>query len=264
MLSATISVAVLAGACVAIASAGNGRLGRVDHVVIVVFENRERGAVVGSRDAPTFNRYARRYVTLADYSGTTHPSLPNYLALVSGSTQGVTDDCTSCGPWVQSIGGLLSHAGRSWGGYGEGYPSSPRFAKKHMPFLYFQGEAPHVHSLASLDARRLPAYAFVAPDLCHDGHDCSLATADSFLRSWLPPILRIPRTAVFVVFDEGTTSIEGGGQIAAFVAGTAVKGGLVVRRHVDHYTVLRTVEDLFGLPHLGASGTAAPLRGIWR
>ncbi len=74
----------------------------------------------------------------------------------------------------------------------------------------------------------------------------------------------MPRTAIFVLFDEGKTSIGGGGEVAAFIAGTAVKSHVVVHRHVDHYTVLRTVEDIFGLPHLGASMSRMPLSGIWR
>jgi hypothetical protein len=259
-----ISLAVLAATCVTASSARSERTAPVAHVVIIVFENHEKSAVIGNPFATAFNRYAQNYVALADYTAIAHPSLPNYLALVSGSTHGVTDDCTSCGPWLRSIGGLLSRAGRSWGGYAEGYPSSPGFAKRHMPFLYFRDGASHVHPLSSLDARHLPAYAFVAPDLCHDGHDCPLITADSFLADWLPPFLQAPRTAVFVIFDEGSTSIGGGGRVAAFVAGTAAKRHAVVQRRVDHYTVLRTVEYLFGLPLLGASRTEAPLKAIWR
>jgi hypothetical protein len=240
------------------------RMPRVDHVVIVVFENREESAIDRGDPSSPFERLAQRYVDLGNYTALAHPSLPNYLALVSGSTQGVTDDCTSCGPWSRSIGGLLTRAGRTWGAYAEGYPSSPLFAKKHMPFLYFKDGADHVQPLSKLDARHLPAFSFVAPNLCHDAHDCPLSSADAFLAHWLPPLLQVPRTAVFVLFDEGTTSIGGGGRIEAFVAGTAVKRDVVLRRPVDHYTVLRTVEDLFGLPHLGASRTETPLTGIWR
>jgi hypothetical protein len=260
------ATAVLAAALCASAGATHRavRLPHVAHVVVVVFENREESAIDNGDGSSPFERYASRYVDLSNYTAVTHPSLPNYLALVSGSTQGVTDDCTSCGPWPRSIGGLLTHAGRSWGGYAEGYPSSPLFAKKHMPFLYFADGASRVRPLARLDARHLPAYSFVAPNLCHDAHSCPLASADAFLSHWLPPLLKVPRTAVFVVFDEGTTSIGGGGRIEAFVAGTAVKRHVAVERSVNHYTVLRTIEDLFGLPHLGLSREAKPLTGIWR
>jgi acid phosphatase len=236
----------------------------VRHVVIVMFENHEESSVDGSAQASAFERYAGRYADLADYTAVAHPSLPNYLALVSGSTQGVTTDCMDCGPWSHSIGGLLTRAGKTWGGYAEGYPASDLFTKTHMPFLYFKDGAGHVHRLSRLDARHLPAYSFIAPNLCDDAHSCPLASANTFLERWLPPLLRAPSTAVFVLFDEGTTSIGGGGRIEAFVAGTAVKQHVVVRRRVDHYTVLRTIEDLFRLPHLGASKTTKPLTGIWR
>jgi len=240
------------------------RLPHVAHVVVVVFENREESAIDNGDPSSPFERFAGRYVDLTDYEAVAHPSLPNYLALVSGTTQGVTDDCTSCGPWPRSIGGLLTRAGKSWGGYAEGYPSSPLFAKKHMPFLYFTDGASHVHPLSSLDARHLPAYSFVAPNLCNDAHSCPISSADTFLAHWLPPLLQVPSTAVFVLFDEGTSSIGGGGRVEAFVAGTAVKRHLVVTQSANHYTVLRTIEDLFGLPHLGRSRTAKPLTGIWR
>lgn len=248
------------------AKSANGavRLPHVAHVVVVLFENHEESSIDDSGQAPAFERYAARYADLTDYTAIGHPSLPNYLALVSGSTQGVTDDCTSCGPWPRSIGGSLTRAGKSWGGYAEGYPSSPLFAKKHMPFLYFTDGASHVHPLSSFDARRLPAYSFVAPNLCNDAHDCPLSTANTFLQHWLPPLLQVPSTAVFVLFDEGKTSIGGGGRIEAFVAGTAVKRHVSVQQPVNHYTVLRTIEDLFRLPRLGASRTATPLTGIWR
>jgi phosphatidylinositol-3-phosphatase len=240
------------------------RLPHVAHVVVLVFENHEESAIDnGDRSSP-FERFSDRYVDLSNYEAVAHPSLPNYLALVSGTTQGVTDDCTSCGPWSRSIGGLLTRAGKSWGGYAEGYPSSPLFVKKHMPFLYFTDGASSVHPLASLNVRHLPAYSFVAPNLCNDAHSCPISSADTFLAHWLPPLLQVPSTAVFVLFDEGTSSIGGGGRIEAFVAGTAVKRHVAFTRSVNHYTVLRTIEDLLGLPHLGRSRTAQPLTGIWR
>jgi phosphatidylinositol-3-phosphatase len=270
-------VAILVGALAAFTAVGvalvsaNGadhhhqpKLPRLAHVVVIVFENEERSAVIGGTEAPTFTRYAHAYADLTNYNAIAHPSLPNYLALVSGSTQGVSSDCTGCGPWTTSIGTSLARAGLSWGGYAEGYPSSPRFVKRHMPFLYFRDGASHVHPLGALDPGHLPSYAFVAPDLCHDAHDCPLSTADGFLARWLPPFLKVPRTAVFVIFDEGTTDQEGGGEVAAFVAGTAAKRRVVSNQDVTHYSLLRTVEDLLGLPHLGSAANASPIGGIWR
>ena len=85
-----------------------------DHVVVIVFENKEATSVLGNRAAPTFNTYARRYSNLTRYYGVTHPSLPNYLALVSGSTQGITTDCTDCVVDAQSLADTIEASGRTW------------------------------------------------------------------------------------------------------------------------------------------------------
>jgi hypothetical protein len=237
---------------------------RLDHVVVIVFENKERNQVLGSSQAPTFDRLAARYANLSNYHAVTHPSLPNYLALVSGSTQGITNDCTSCSARGTSIGTLLTRATLSWGAYAEGYPSSREFAKKHMPFLYFAGQATHVKPLAAFDAKAPPAFSFVAPDLCNDMHDCSVATGDRWLARFIPPLLKLPRTAVFVIFDEGASNEGGGGLVAAIAAGTAVRPHSSSEQPAGHYVLLRTIEDALGLPHLGASARARPLEGIWR
>ena len=257
VLAAALAAAVPAGAAAPVVP-------RLDHVVVIVFENHERDAVLGSGSAPTFDRLAARYADLANYHALTHPSLPNYLALVSGSTQGITDDCTSCAAHGPSIGTLLTRAHRSWGGYAEGYPSSPRFAKKHMPFLYFAGQETHVHPLTAFSARAAPAFAFVVPDLCSDAHDCPVSTADSWLARFVPPLLRLPRTAVFVIFDEGSTGEGGGGHVAAIALGTAIRSHVHSEQPSGHYELLRTIEDALALPHLGASAHAQPLKGIWR
>src|SRR5947209_76487 len=92
------------------------------------------------------------------YDAVAHSSLPNYLALVSGSTHGVTDDCTDCAQRGPTIGTQLSAAHRSWTAYAEGYPNGG-FAKKHVPFLYFPGGSQHVTPLQRFNVHRLPAYA---------------------------------------------------------------------------------------------------------
>jgi len=133
-----------------------------------------------------------------------------------------------------------------------------------MPFLYFPGEARHVHPLGDLHASALPSFALVAPDLCDDGHDCPLSSADRFLAKLLPPLLRVPRTVVFVVFDEGTTAVGGGGHVAALALGQAVRRHVVDPVPTDHFGLLRTIEDALGVSHLGASARAKPVTGIWR
>ena len=254
----------------------------LDHVVVVVFENKETSSVLGSsRAAPTFNGYARRYATLTRYFGVTHPSLPNYLALVSGSTHGITTDCTTCTVAASSLADTLEAAGKTWKTYAEGLPSPgflgglyQRYAKKHNPFAYFRDIAGNANRRANivplarlatdLRAGGLPDFSLVVPDLCHSMHDCSVAVGDAWLRRTVAPLLRLPRTAILVLFDEGSTALRGGGHTPALVVGTAVRPGSAFTGITNHYGALRTIEQAFGLPALGRSAGARPITGIWR
>jgi hypothetical protein len=252
-----------------------------DHVVVIVFENKESSSVLGNRAAPTFNSYARRYAKLTRYYGVTHPSLPNYLALVSGSTQGITTDCTNCVVDAQSLADTIEASGRTWKTYAEGQPApgflgafSGRYAKKHNPFAYFRDIAddpgrrarlvPLTRLVPDLRARALPSFSLVVPDLCHSMHDCSVSVGDAWLRSQVGKFLKLPKTVVLVIFDEGGTSVGGGGHTVALALGTAVKLGSHFTRVTGHYGILRTIEQAWGLPLLGHSVYAAPITGIWK
>jgi phosphatidylinositol-3-phosphatase len=252
-----------------------------DHVVVFVFENKEREHVIGSRSAPTFNRYAKQYANLTAYYAVTHPSLPNYIALVSGSTGGITTNCTGCSIDTPSLADSLEKAGLTWRTYAEGLPHSGftgpvfrRYAKKHNPFLYFGSIAddrqrrnrvvPLARLAADVGAGALPDFSLVVPDMCSSMHDCSVAVGDRWLRRVVQPLLKLPRTAIFVLFDEGSTSIRGGGHTPALVVGSAVRSRARYGQVSGHYEVLRTIEDAWGLPRLGASARARPITGIWR
>ena len=228
-------------------------------VVVIVFENKS-AAQIDAVSAPTFTSLGRRYAGLTNYVATTHPSLPNYLALVSGSTHGITSDCTSCRVVGATIGDQLTRAGRSWDAFAEGYPSGYGFAKKHVPFLYFRNGSSHVLPLSRFDTQALPDFAFVVPNLCHDMHDCSVATGDAWLKRFVRPLLALPQTVVFVVFDEGTDD----NHVAALALGTLVRPGATFTARTGHYGLLRTIEDAWGLPRLGASKDTSPITGIWR
>jgi hypothetical protein len=237
---------------------------RLAHAVVIVFENHERSDILGSGAAPTFDRLASTYAQATAYDAVAHPSLPNYLALVSGSTHGVTNDCTDCPQSGPTIGSQLSAKHRAWAAYVEGYPDSSGFAKKHVPFLYFPDGAAHVVPLQRFNPRKLPAYSLVVPDLCHDMHDCSVSTGDSWLQSFIAPLLTVKNTATFIVFDEGTSAIGGGGNVAMIVAGTAVRRHAVFTRATSHYGLLHTLESALGLPPLGLARSTPSLTGIWR
>jgi phosphatidylinositol-3-phosphatase len=254
------------------------------HVVLVVFENHEASSIAGSTAAPTFNRLAHRYATLTDYYAVTHPSLPNYLALVSGSTQGITSDCTDCIVRARSLGDTLEAAGKTWKTYAEDLPyrgftggSAGRYAKKHDPFLYFRDVVgsrarrdrvvPFPQLARDLARHRLPDFSLLIPNLCDDMHDCSVATGDAWLKAHVVPLLRSPELrggVVFVVFDEGTSDTGGGGHVEALALGPTVRRGSEFAKATNHYGLLRTIEDAWGLPRLGLSRKGTPIGGIWK
>jgi phospholipase C len=254
------------------------------HVVVVVFENKEYENVIGSPYAPTFNRLVAGGALLTNYDGVSHPSLPNYLALVSGSTHDIHSDCTTCTVRGPSLADTLRTKGRTWKAYVEGLPRPgytgaffQRYAKKHDPFLYFRNvlrspaKRKLVVPLAQLSAdaadNKLPSFALVVPDLCHSMHDCSVSTGDAWLHSVVEPLLKAPAltgSVVFVVFDEGSTNVGGGGHVPALALGPAVRPGSRYARATNHYGLLATIETAWSLPRLGQSRTAAPITGIWR
>jgi hypothetical protein len=275
--------AVATGAWLAWPSAAEPPVPAFHHAIVVVFENKERGEVAGNPDAPTFAALARRNATLSTYEAVTHPSLPNYLALVSGSTQGIESNCTSCLVRAPNLADLLEQVGLTWKTYAEGLPrpgftgaTAGRYAKKHNPFLYFADIAqnrsrrtrvvPLEQLRRDLAAKELPDFALVVPDLCNDMHDCPVATGDQWLRRTIVPLLGDPQLAgsvVFVVFDEGATNKGGGGHVAALALGPLVRPGSDYDRPTTHYGLLRTLEDAWGLPPLGRSAQAQPITGIW-
>jgi hypothetical protein len=254
------------------------------HVVVVVFENHEASSISGNPDAPTFNALAHKYATLTTYDAVGHPSLPNYLALVAGSAHGIRSDCTDCVVRARNLADTLAAAGKTWKTYAEDLPYrgftggySGRYAKKHDPFLYFRDVAnsrarrnrvvPFPQLGRDLARHRLPDFSLVIPNLCNDMHDCSVATGDAWLRAHVVPLLRSPQLrggVVFVVFDEGTSDTGGGGHIAALALGPTVRGGSRFARATNHYGLLRTIEDAWGLPRLGFSRKGTPIGGIWK
>ena len=260
------------------------RLPAFTHVVVVVFENHEEPAIAGNPDAPTFNALGRRYARLTHYFGVTHPSLPNYLALVSGSTHGITSDCTDCVVAARNLADTLAAAGKTWKTYAEGLPypgftggSSGRYAKKHDPFLYFRDVVasrarrdrvvPFAQLGRDLAAHRLPDFSLVIPNLCDDMHDCSVVTGDAWLEAHVVPLLHSPELrggVVFVVFDEGSSDTGGGGHVEALALGPAVRRGSRFTKATNHYGLLRTIEDAWGLPRLAFSRAGTPVGGIWR
>lgn len=271
-------VATIARAAV---RAGSQSVPRFKHAIVVVFENHSARRILDHPSSP-FRQLAHRYALLARYDAVAHPSLPNYLALVSGSTYGVSHDCTRCTFSGPTLADTLRARGLTWKMYVEQLPLYLRQGaaitgaeKARLPFLYFHGADP-LRSTAPLSAffhdlraHRLPAFSLVVPDLCHDMHSCLVAKGDAWMHGFLHAVLRpgaLARTALFVVFDEARLRDVGGGggRVAAIVAGPLVRPHSVSYAPLDHYSLLRTIEDAWGLPALGRSGSARPITGIWR
>jgi hypothetical protein len=278
-----VALAALAVLCSG-SAATRTALPTFDHVLIVVLENKSQSTLLGSADAPNFNRFAKRYSVLSQYGGVAHPSLPNYLALVSGWTHGIRSDCTSCVVSARNLADTLERAHLSWKTYAEGLPrpgftgaSSGRYAKKHVPFLYFKnvlGKASRLRRVVplrqlsrDLAAKRLPAFALIVPDMCHDMHDCSIQVGDTWLGAFLKPLLRnkkLANSAIFVITDEPPFDEPPEAPVPALALGPLVVPGSTYTRPTSHYGLLRTIEDAWGLRRLGRSAQAKPITGIWR
>jgi hypothetical protein len=248
------------------------------HVIVVVMENKEQPEIVGSKDAPYVTALGRRYASAKRMYGVRHPSLPNYLALISGSTHGVTSDCTNCTQGGRTVVDQLESHGVSWRGYMEGMPKAcftgaghGRYAKKHNPFAYFRSVidrpkrcakvVPATQLAGDLENDRMPDFAFVTPDLCNDTHDCSVAHGDRYLSKLIPRLLQGigPHGFLVLTYDEGETNAGGGGRIPTIVAGPDVRQGATPGTRWNHYSTLRTIEDAFGLDHLRNAAKARPL-----
>ena len=256
----------------AAASSAGGSLPTPDHVVVAIFENKDAGQVQGS--APFLDSLAAQGAALTDAHGETHPSEPNYLALFSGSTQGVTSDACPVSFGGDNLAAQLAAAGKSFVGYSESLPSvgytgchSGDYARKHAPWVDFPALPASVNQPLSAmpsDYSQLPTVAFVVPNLCNDMHDCSVATGDTWAKQNLGPYVAWAKThnsLLIVTFDEddGTAA----NHIATLVVGAGVRAGSTDGDRVDHYTLLRTIEDMYGLPPLGQAAQATPLAGIW-
>ena len=252
-------------------------------MIVIVLENKDQSSVLGNSAAPNFNAFAERYAVISNYGGVAHPSLPNYLALISGSTQGITSDCTGCTVTGQSLADTLPRSHKTWKAYAEGLPSpgftgasSGRYAKKHVPFLYFENVltrplrlrrvVPLTQFSRDLAARRLPSFSLIVPNLCHDMHDCSVRTGDTWLGGFLTPLLKnrqLKKSVIFVITDEPSDS-NPTAAVPALALGPLVTPGSRFSAQTSHYSLLRTIEDAWRLRRLGQSARVKPISGIWR
>lgn len=254
------------------------------HTVLIVLENHEFDEVIGAADAPYLNKLASQGALATNFYAITHPSLPNYLALFAGSTFGIEENCSDCLASGTNLASQLSAAGSSWRAYIGAMPSAcyrgaaevGRYAKKHNPFMYFRSVTsdpslcnrvvPEARLQADLASGRLPAFAWITPDLCQAAHDCAFSSADEYLRRVVPKLRGQlgPDGLLAITFDEGTTSSgccggAVGGRIATVLLGPGVRKGFRLRAEHSLYSLLATIEDRFGVARLRHARTAPAL-----
>jgi len=235
---------------------------RVDHVTIVIMENHSFENIIGNKQAPYINKLAQGNMLFTKSYAVAHPSEPNYVALYSGSTQGLKSDACPVNFKAPSLGGEILSAHKSIKGYMEDLPAvgSPvcaagEYARKHNPLIDFAetlatSSVPYPQIAADLNANRYPAIAFVVPNLLHDMHDGTIAMGDAWLASNLPAILSFDaahKGLLILTWDEDDQGADN--HIVTIAAGPMVRVGQS-DQPINHYSVLSTVTDLFGLQPL--------------
>jgi len=253
---------------------------RFERIVLVIFENKEFGTVIGNPDMPFYNRLAQEYTLLTQYYAIRHPSLPNYIALIGGDTFGITRDCNDCFVNAPSLPDLIETSGRTWKTYQEDMPQpcylggTFTYAQKHNPFIYFnpirldqdrceRSILPLTELSADIETGALPNYIFITPNLCNDAHDCSLEVADRWLENLLAklvPALDVTTQPYLIVltFDEGQGDHsccglpeKAGGRIPVVLLSPLVKKGFQDETPYTHYSLLKTIAESWQLAYLG-------------
>ena len=274
---------------------GGGPCGTVasttyQHVIWIVMENHSYGSVIGNSSAPFTTQLAKECATAPHWSdaGSQYNSLPNYIALTTGIPTGdprLSPFTCDCAPSASGVNVTVDNvfrqfrtAGLSEKTYSEGMSANcsttgTTYAPKHNPALYMWGGNDRAECqttdvpmgsdtsgnfINDLNNNTLPNFSFINPNMCNSTHDCGVSTGDAFDRTLITNITNSAvykqgHTAVVLLWDEDTP-------IPNVVVSPSVHAGLVVGGAVSHYSLLRATEDMFGLPHLLAAGTAPDLR----
>jgi hypothetical protein len=254
-------------------------------VFTIVFENENAADIIQPQN-PTFYSLAQSNARATAYTSSTHPSLPNYIMLTSGSTNGVTTDNDPTSnvpvPGTANIADQLDAAGVKWRAYMEGMgepcklDSSGDYSAHHDPFLYYTsmvGDPARCHDrIVDFDQSFGPdldsgayRYMWITPNMCDDMHNCSAGAADA----WLGRVIRRITAsqayknggAIFVLFDEGSSRAPGASATLPTIVASPrlVSAGYVSATPYDHRSYLATVEDILDLPRLPSTVDATSM-----
>ena len=250
-------------------------------VMVVVFENATYSAAVKQ---PFFAKLANEGALFTQFFAETHPSQPNYIAMISGSTQGVRND-NPVDLNANHIGNLLEKKGLSWKVYAEDLPEPcylgerrGLYVRKHVPFLSFTNVQKNMSECIKVTAatqlkldmatNSVPTFSMYIPNLNNDGHNTSAANASQWFSDNFGGILNnstfMKDTLMVITFDE-SDSLLGKNQIYTVLYGSNVNPGTTNSSPVNHFSILKMIEDQFGLGNLGqGDATATPITGIWK
>jgi hypothetical protein len=273
-----------------------------DRVLIIVLENQNYSSAMKDKFLADL---ASKGASFSNFKNLYHPSYPNYLAMIGGSSYGIKSDTQRDFPddrEHRTIADVLE-----WRNYAEDYPAKPtdakpflgddrgKYARKHVPFLSFRKiQSESFHNVVSVDPKNpnnsfvtdiqnfrrdpkghpLPRYMFYSPNLDNDGHDPSSNPPrgleqgsywlKNFFQTWFP-LDQMKGTLVVVTFDESEHD-ESLDRIYTVFLGDMVKVR-EIKDEYNHYSVLRTIEDNFGLKPIhdeSGDGKAMPVRDVWK
>jgi len=253
------------------------------HVAIVVVENSNYAAMVGSSSMPYFNSLISQYGLATQYYANTHPSIGNYLMMTTGQVLTNDDNQTPSSFPVSgdNVVRELLAAGKTWKSYAEDLPSvgytggnTGNYAVRHNPLAYMtdvqnstaqkQNLVPFTQFASDLAGGNLPNYSFIVPNLCNDGHDCPLTTVDPWLQANIDPLIKNPAFQqdglLIVVCDESENdNTHGGGRIPAILISPAFsRAGYQSTTLYQHQSVLRLMLEGLGVKTLPGAAATAP------
>lgn len=253
----------------------------IEHVVIIVLENTKSSDAIQQK---FMGSLAKKWAYLSNYRAVSHPSQPNYIAMVAGNTHGVTGN-ENVNLSVKHIGNLLHAKGKTWKAYAENYPGncykgarSGDYYRKHMPFISFLNVQTNPKQCSNIvdsteffndltaTKNNLPTYSFYVPNIKNDGHDTSIQVTDTWLSETFGPFLSNPailtNTLFIITFDED--DLSAGNNVYTVFVGAGVKPKTQSNIPYSHYSILKTLEAIFQLDSLGQNdATAVDISDIW-
>ena len=270
-------LAVLLSLLLHVSAALAEQLPRPDHVVVVIEENRGYEQIMDELNINSYiHALAMRGALFTQSYGVTHPSQPNYLALFSGITHGITNNACPNSFDTDNLATRLLDKGLTFASFAESLPEmgdvaciSGAYHRKHNPVSNWQGTrvAPELNKRFAdfpQDFSRLPTVSFVIPDQDNDMHDGSFEAADNWLKTRIAPYADWAmehNSLLILTWDEDNYQADN--HIVTILVGPMVKAGKSSQR-INHYGVLRTLLDFYGLPALGASHDVEAITGVWR